>query len=258
MTKREKAVFYYPVGDNMEKIYLDKKEFNNLNFIDIKFKNRDGVLIRQGNYLYKLYDKKQAKRKEELIDTLGNIKGIDNCVIPDAKIYYKNRFRLIRMEYYSQYQTLFELFKSDIDLQKRLLLCKKSIETIKDLYNHGIGYHDIHTENIIVNDEDIKLVDLDGSILLSKCNIEQLEFAKHRIAINTIMLILTCFYQTEFHEMVPKNENVLRFILTYPMDNRLRTYVIRFISQYLNGETMDTNFEQLLNFFEEEKIKRLI
>ena len=237
----------------MEKIYLNHNYFKKFEIISNKV--LDGKVLKQGDYLYKLYDNKVAIKKENLIDILMQLKEFDNCAMPDAKIYLNNKFRGIRMIYYSEYQNLYKILNSNIDMQTRLSLCKKVIMTIKNLYNQGVAYHDIHTDNIIVREDDAKLVDMDGSILLSSCDKEALELINHRIKINTIILVLSCYYKKDFHDIIDlikkrvidKND----LLIFFPFD--FKSYA----EQFYNEENINLGFEFILSFFEDEKVKTL-
>lgn len=238
----------------MKEIYLNDNDFSNLKFTILSKDLEGTLLLKQGSYLYKLYNKKLAKKKEPLIDALMEL-NIDNCVIPDAKIYLKNKFRAIRMVYYSQYQTLLKTLKGNIDLQSRLSLCKKALTAIKNLYNHGIAYYDIHTENILVYNDDIKLVDLDSSTLLTSCNKQKLQNINQLIKINSVILILSCFHKIDFHDVIAENDNmdIKNLLSPFLIDKNLKFY----IDQFMNEEDIKFGFEFLLDFFVDEKVKKL-
>ncbi|NLL45022.1 MAG: hypothetical protein GX247_05100, partial [Mollicutes bacterium] len=64
----------------MKEIYLNDNDFSNLKFTILSKDLEGTLLLKQGSYLYKLYNKKLAKKKEPLIDALMEL-NIDNCVI---------------------------------------------------------------------------------------------------------------------------------------------------------------------------------
>ena len=117
--------------------------------------------------LYKLFnDSKELEIKEEVLSTLHKL-PINGCSNIYSLIYDKE-LKGYGMEYYEDYKVLKKVRKISFNLKKEY--CHKLIEIYKNLKELGFIYYDFHTQNILVNSDDLKLIDIDSCLNITKEN----------------------------------------------------------------------------------------
>ena len=75
------------------------------------------------------------------------------------------------------------------------------------------------------------------------------------IKINSVILILSCFHKIDFHDVIAENDNmdIKNLLSPFLIDKNLKFY----IDQFMNEEDIKFGFEFLLDFFVDEKVKKL-
>lgn len=119
----------------MNNVSFDKLE--NLKKLEVNIEPSNQIYIKD-NKLYKLYNEsylnrleKNKKMRLKFIDNIINL-NIDGCVFPLGKIYNKDKFVGVYMNYYENYFNLYDLLQMNVDYNTRLNLLKKINETIKN------------------------------------------------------------------------------------------------------------------------------
>ena len=108
--------------------------------------------------IYKLFDDRINVNESILFDLYNS--PVDNC----ARIYdllYDEDLIGYSMKYYNGYK---EIDKKRISLELKKLYAHKLIEVYNELKKRGYIYYDFHGRNILVKDEDLVLIDIDGCI----------------------------------------------------------------------------------------------
>lgn len=148
--------------NNTEKLNLSNK--NNYTFYKMKNKN---LLLK----ISQLPTKEEEKLVDELIKRQSLIKTID---FPLGKVYKKNKYIGQILKYYDQSITIRELLKtynlneikkiynkSENKIDNLFFLLNEIIEIIEEANNHNITICDIHSKNILIHNNKIKIIDFD-------------------------------------------------------------------------------------------------
>ena len=239
----------------MSNIYLTKDDLKTMPLYDTNDINTEATLFRHLNYLYKIYQKKDCKEKEPIIDFVLSLKKIDHCIFPNGKIYLDKEFAGMRMDYLTKYKTLFQTLESkQINFKTRLQICREFIKIIKLLYEQDICYDDIDLHNVLINDSDVQLVDLDGSSIKEFISNDEYEISKNLMQFNSTILVISYLYRINFHEIINRYDfdyfSTLLYILK--IDKELCSY----ISKLVAGKDVGSIYvDEYLETFDEEQIK---
>lgn len=170
----------------------------NVNDLDLyKFKrlktdvNNESKIFVNKNRLYKLlFNDCITKKREENIEKLSNFK-LPNCVFPDNKIINNyGEFVGIEEEYLKGYKTLgFYLNHNYLEYEKRKLIAHKLCEIQRLLDNNSISFVDMHTHNIMINNDDIKVIDLDSAEVINEKNSEVFDYLRRDLICRNLAVI---------------------------------------------------------------------
>lgn len=100
-----------------------------------------------------------------------NIKFINTPIkikelTPEEKIHFKYTKSKIELPYLKNYETLGHNKElNNLTTKQLLLLIQKITQKIKQMHKAHIYHTDIHSENIMINKQDIKLIDLDAMLI---------------------------------------------------------------------------------------------
>ena len=128
----------------------------------------EASLYLYNNTLYKIFNNniQNIEEKEDVLNTLYKY-PIDGC----SKIYsllYDGDLIGYGMEYYDDFTTLKKVKKIPLELKKEY--SHKLIGLYKKLKEVGYIYYDFHEQNILVNKNDLKLIDIDSCLYNSREN----------------------------------------------------------------------------------------
>lgn len=85
---------------------------------------------------------------------------------PEEKIHFKYTKSKIELPYLQNYETLGHNKElNNLTTKQLLLLIQKITQKIKQMHKANIYHTDIHSENIMINKQDIKLIDLDAMLI---------------------------------------------------------------------------------------------
>ena len=107
--------------------------------------------------------------RQQIIELLHNFNH-DNIVKLYDDVYEKNMFVGYTMKYLKGYMHFDKFQKSNTSFNKRKEIIMK-IASIFDYFDKmNFAFHDIHKRNILIKDDDVKLIDLDGGVLYGYVN----------------------------------------------------------------------------------------
>lgn len=186
------------------------------------------------NKLYKIYNQDSESKinflntlskKEKYIDEIMNY-SINDCVLPKGKIYYKDKFIGIFMNYYKEYSSLYKLINNDMNVDKKILLLTKFINALKNMHDNNLIHGDIHLGNILTDFKDIKIIDLDESYF----NYENSDSDIKSDILNSLNVIISVIYNFDLEEIIPFNNNdkkkfIIQFLNSISIDYEFKDYV---------------------------------
>lgn len=117
--------------------------------------------IRVRNSLFKY-----SPDSKELLDIIYKSRKklpYQNLALPVAYLYYLEKYVGYSMHNFKDFLTLNESLINHIIVDKTKII-NKIISAVESLYQIGIIYYDLHHYNILIKDDMIKLVDLDGAM----------------------------------------------------------------------------------------------
>jgi len=187
----------------MNKVYVDEKTLSRFSKITSPC-NYESTIYKNGDTLYKIllpmYRNKYREKNIELLSKFTHL----NCVFPKDKVYSKDTEKFIGLteEFLSQYITLSYLLKNDyLDFNTRKSIAFKICDIQDDLNNLNISFIDMHPNNVMLNKEnDIKLIDLDGSDILTRTHSSTFEKnRKNTISRNLNKICFLLLYGNDFN-----------------------------------------------------------
>lgn len=106
-----------------------------------------------------------TKLQEQNIEFLNIPIKVKN-ITPQEKIIHPESNTKIELPYLQNYETLGHNKElNNLTTKQLLLLIQKITQKIKQMHKANIYHTDIHSENIMINDKDIKIIDLDAVLL---------------------------------------------------------------------------------------------
>ena len=208
------------------------------------------------NKLYKIYNdnpklkyqvKDELYRKEKYIDEIINY-SIDDCVLPKGKIYYKNKFIGIIMDYYKEYTDFYKLINKDINVDKKILLLTKFDNALKSMHNNNLIHGDIHPGNILTNFKEIELIDLDESYFNYQKDNNEIKFD----ILNSINVMLSVLYNFDLENTIPFNNKdkknfIIKFLNSISIDYEFKDYIKNIYLSKDMGVIYPTKFLKTIN-----------
>ena len=145
----------------MNKKYITKRSFNKLNYLANKI-HSESELFFNDDEIYKFLKGQYLDRKQviERLDILDN----SNIVTPNSLLYDRKGFLGYTMTYYKDYIELSNINLKKLSFNERKNLCLKLCDTINYMSEKNFAYPDINEENILIKDDNIKIIDIDSGI----------------------------------------------------------------------------------------------
>lgn len=148
----------------MDKIYFS--DLNNL--IENKHLGSESIryncIFNNKEYLYKqplTFNEEDANKMKKLTN-INNSSLVTPKLIIHGDRYGKPIGYLV--DYYDNYKSL---YFADLPLEQRIKVLKITKEKIITMHNYGIIHCDLHLANIILHDDDVKIVDFDTAQYLN-------------------------------------------------------------------------------------------
>jgi len=184
-----------------------KNKLKNLN-------NQESKLYTYENYLYKkIHNYLLTKERIQTIDELSILNN-PSYVTPKKIVIYKNKINGYLMNYYKEYKQITQyILNKNITLEERKNISKKICMLIKELENIDILYTDIHSDNILIKDNDIKLIDMDS--VLMPWNNKDIEIR------NKIKIYIQNYLADLSLQIMTGSENIYRRKVTKQQKNKI-------------------------------------
>lgn len=208
----------------------------------------------KGTELFKVLnsDKITQERKEaiEMLSELSN----PFCVFPNyGLLNKKGNFCGYEMDYQYNYSVMLEYLKHNyIPFNKRKEYIKMLCKAIDYLEKSGISFIDLHLENLLINSEGIKVIDLDGSIpyeyIFSYSKNTRMSITNMRLALMSLSIL---FNNPNIEYTFPNDSEVDKLSKSL---NKKQAEIIRKVFTFDN-RIKDINVEEDIDSFDEDKVE---
>lgn len=149
----------------MNSIYINYDDLDKLKKMRTTLSSESKLYIKD-DLLYKiLLDNHRNEKRKRNIELLSKYNH-PNCVFPKDIILNEktNEFIGLTIDYLKDYKTLYKSIKTDkMSFERRKHIAIKICEIQSHLEKEKISFVDIHSNNIMIKDNDIKLIDLDSA-----------------------------------------------------------------------------------------------
>ncbi len=160
--------------------------------------NTESKLYLYNETLIKIYKSNvNLDDKRRILDTISSF-DIKGCLIPDFALYEKDTLCGIQMNYLFDYDSIYNIINNEnLDFKIRRDIAFKICQIILAIERKNTIYQDIHEDNILINNKDIKIIDMDNILLPYKFNkyeyeIERLESRRRLIYLCMQLLLNRC------------------------------------------------------------------
>ena len=153
----------------MNSININNYDFSKFRKIKAEVNYESSIYVYKDR-LYKLLNEDcLSKHREENIEELSNFNN-PNCVFPENKIVNNyGEFLGVEEEYLKGYKTLaFYLNHNYLEYEKRKQIAYKICEIQNYLDNNNISFVDMHSNNLMIKDDNLKLIDLDSAEIINE------------------------------------------------------------------------------------------
>lgn len=179
----------------MESILITNKQFNSM------LKLKSGVVHYNGDTIYK-----QARGKKDILEYLYIKKSnsyMTDCILPDKHIILDSKYGKIDFGYTEQYiKDMVELKQKELSFMDAKGIITKIIQLLQNLENDDMLYIDIHERNVLIKNNNIKLIDMDSIKIIPRDDyVYSSKLVQKRIIIE---LMLTIFLKSKNHIMLYK------------------------------------------------------
>ena len=146
-------------------------------------------------YLIKLYNYKvDINNKKKILEKLNTI-NIEGCVIPEYALFNGKDLIGVQMEYLYDYDALYDLLSiKNIDYNIRKNIAIKICQIILEIEKNDAIYYDIHEDNFLIRNQNVKTIDMDSILLRSRFDNEEYEInrleARRRLIYLCMQLLL--------------------------------------------------------------------
>ena len=239
----------------MDKKVINKNYINSLRIYSI---NKNSTIFIDDNDLIKMPEIREDIKNSNLersflydldknIEHIASISG-EHYVLPKYSLYMSKIFSLnykgYGMDFLKDYRKLSSLIEDNsYNFKDRIYLCKTLCDAIIKLEKYKIAYWDLHSDNILINDKNIKICDMD-SIVSHKVS-GYIEYKKTLMWSykHLSLLLLSILYgidDIEFLDVI-KNNKDNKFIKDSKMFKRVidNSYYMFYPDKYLDSFTED-------------------
>lgn len=237
----------------MDKRVINKNYINSLRIYSI---NNNSTIFINDNDLIKMpkirEDIKNSNLEREFISDLDkNIEYIssissEHYVLPKYSLYTSKisplNYKGYGMDYLKNYKNLSSIIgNNSYAFEDKMYLCKTLCDAIIKLEKYKIAYWDLHPDNILINDKNIKICDMDS--IVSHEVSGYIEYKKTLMWSykHLSLLLLSILYgidDIEFLNIIKNNKNA-RFIKDSKMFKRVidNSYYMFYPDKYLDSFT---------------------
>lgn len=157
--------------------------------------NTESDIYLYKDYLIKLYNYKvDINNKKKILEKLNTI-NIEGCVIPEYALFNGKDLIGVQMEYLYDYDALYDLLSiKNIDYNIRKNIAIKICQIILEIEKNDAIYYDIHEDNFLIRNQNVKTIDMDSILLRSRFDNEEYEInrleARRRLIYLCMQLLL--------------------------------------------------------------------
>lgn len=128
--------------------------------------NTESELYLYNETLIKLYNSKvNLEDKKRILEKLSTL-DVKGCLIPNYALYEGNTLSGIQMDYLYDYDAIYDILNDgNLDFNTRKMIAFKICQIILEIESKNAIYHDIHEDNILIKESDIKVIDMDNILL---------------------------------------------------------------------------------------------
>lgn len=133
-----------------------ESEFENNSY---DFCGEEAKLYIVGNNLYKLYNKKNISSIYQLCLLISKQSFLKETILPNGIILKDDTLKGICIPYFKDYKILSSLNDESIDYKLKIL--QIIMKNLKELTDNDIYPMDFNSNGILINNSDVKIIDLD-------------------------------------------------------------------------------------------------
>lgn len=194
--------------------------------------------------IYKIF--KYGVLTSDMLDTIMDLCEIKHDSLAETlyPVTLNNRkIDGIAMRYYKDYMTLSKYIEtSNMSLNERIKLIKKLDEIFKSFKNINYTYFDIHTDNILINNDDIKIVDTTSGVFNDNNEKDRITMLNRMAYLYYLLLLDTSYISNQ-------NTSVQKRLL-----GRLNDKQRRFLFHAMEIDYSDFDPLECTELFDEETI----
>ena len=151
-------------------INITQKHLDAMNVIKKEDNSIKPKIWLSNNILYKKDDFCTIKRYKEYFELFNDYEELKNCVFPENTFNVDGRYMGYTTTFFDDYNRIsFRMNKNKYDINQKKKIMKKIVKLLKNMHNLDIVHADFHTDNVICNKKDIKIIDFE------KMRIKELE-----------------------------------------------------------------------------------
>ena len=140
----------------MDSINLTKEELRKLRVVRKDIVWADSDTIYKNDYSFEV--------KKDYFEILSFFDETKDCVLPEKQLFVSDKPFGYTTTYYKDHESLTRAIKRrDMLFKNKLLTIKSLIETVKNMHSVGIAHGDLHSDNILVCKNKVKIIDFDYS-----------------------------------------------------------------------------------------------
>lgn len=237
----------------MDKIIVNRNFINNLKIHSMN--NNSNIFVKDDDLIKmpKIWEDNSNLKKiilgdmEKNIEVISNIEG-NNYVLPKYSIYTSRvatpNYKGYGMDFFKDYQNLSEIIgKNEYSFKDRMDLCKTLCDAIIKLEKYKVAYWDLHSDNILIKDKNIKICDMDSIIsafVSGYIEYKRTLMTSYKYLSLLLLSILYGINDIDLYNMIKEKRNA-KFIKESKIFKRVidKNYYIFYPDKYLDLFTED-------------------
>lgn len=156
----------------MKFVRISDKELSKCHKLHADYHSESELYIRNDDVLKIL--KSIGPRKAKTIEGISEIQD-SSFIVPKYGIVRSNQSSVCGygMKYYNEYITLTKfILNNNLSLEEKRKLAIRLCKILAKLEEYNFIYYDIHSDNILTKEDDIKFLDLDSGLFIENDNID--------------------------------------------------------------------------------------
>lgn len=203
--------------------------------------------------LIKLYKSQiDLENKKRVLEKLNSL-NINGCLIPEYALYTNDILCGIQMKYLDDYDTLYDVLNDKtLDFETRKNIAIKICNIILEIEKNNAIYHDIHGDNFLIKDNNIKTIDMDNILLPSRFDKEEYEINRLESRRRLIYLCLELLLNTNDLNINSFSNSRLRCVYTLSNTKQRQLYDFVFLDK-----DNEINPLEYIDYFDEDYTKSI-